>query len=125
MADVDRAASVLRELRSLGVRVGVDDFGTGYSSLSYLADLEFDFVKIDKSFVSRYAQDRRAAALLEAIATLCRSLDLPTVAEGVETDAQLAEVRRLGSTYAQGYLFGRPMPVDQLLWWGRGATTAA
>ena len=125
MADIERAASILRELRSLGVQVGVDDFGTGYSSLSYLADLEFDFVKIDQSFVSRYDQDRRAAALLETIAALCRSLDLPAVAEGVETDAQLAEVRRLGITYAQGYLFGRPMPVDQLPSCGRGATTAA
>ncbi len=110
MSDLQRAAKIMAELRSLGVQVGMDDFGTGHSSLSYLANLPFDFVKIDKSFIAASAEDRRAAALLETAATLCRALGLPAIAEGVETEEQLARVRRLGIPYAQGYLFGRPVP---------------
>jgi diguanylate cyclase (GGDEF)-like protein/PAS domain S-box-containing protein len=112
MTDVARSAAVLGQLRALGLQIGMDDFGTGHSSLSYLATLPFDFVKIDRSFVSRFDQERRAAALLETIATLCRSLELPAIAEGVETAEQLAEVRRLGIAQAQGYLLGRPGPAD-------------
>ncbi len=110
MVDLDRVATVMEQVRHLGVQVGMDDFGTGYSSLSHLANLPFDFVKIDRSFIARFDQDRRAAALLQAIATLCRSLDLPAIAEGVETEEQLHEVRRLGIPYIQGFLFGRPVP---------------
>ncbi|MCU4184811.1 EAL domain-containing protein [Acidiferrimicrobium sp. IK] len=115
MSDLQRAARVIGEVRRLGVSVGMDDFGTGHSSLSYLASLPFDFVKIDRSFVTGYADDRRAAALLETVATLCRTLGLPAIAEGVETEAQLEQVRSLGIPYAQGYLFGRPTSVGQTL----------
>jgi diguanylate cyclase (GGDEF)-like protein/PAS domain S-box-containing protein len=112
MCDLARAATVLEELRSLGVRIGMDDFGTGHSSLSQLARLPFDFVKIDRSFVQRFAQDLRAAALLQAIAALCRTLDLAVIAEGVETEQQLRVVRELGIPQIQGFLFGRPVPPD-------------
>ncbi len=110
MSDVGRVRSVMRDLQRTGVRIALDDFGSGYSSLSYLADLPFDFVKIDRSFVARFHQERRAAALLESIATLCHNLGLPAIVEGVETPGQLRQVRDLGIPYAQGYLFGRPSP---------------
>jgi EAL domain-containing protein (putative c-di-GMP-specific phosphodiesterase class I) len=114
LSDLDRAARVMGELRELGVRLGMDDFGTGYSSLSYLANLPFDIVKIDRTFMTGYGKDRRTAALLETIAALCRSLDLRAVAEGVKTEDQLAEVRRLGIPYVQGFLFGRPVAAEEL-----------
>jgi EAL domain-containing protein (putative c-di-GMP-specific phosphodiesterase class I) len=98
------------ELRALGVQVGMDDFGTGYSSLAYLANLPFDFVKIDRSFLARFVEDRRAAALLASVATLCRTLGLAAIAEGVETEQQLHHLRELGIPYVQGFLFGRPVP---------------
>ena len=112
MTDLDRAARVLDGLRQIGVRVGLDDFGTGHSSLSYLAGLPLDFVKIDRSFIARFGQDRRAAALLEAIASMCRTLELAVVAEGVETGRQRDEVCRLGIRYMQGLLFGGPAPPE-------------
>ena len=112
MSDLQRSAKVMGQLLDLGVHVGMDDFGTGYSSLSHLANLPFNFVKIDRSFVTRFDQDRRAAALLETIATLCRTLDLAAVAEGVETEAQLDRVRELGIPFIQGFLFGRPVPAE-------------
>ncbi len=110
MSDLRRSAAVIEKVRALGVRVGMDDFGTGHSSLSYLADLPFDFVKIDRSFITRLANDPRAAALLEAVATLCRTLDLIAIAEGVETEQERNQVLELGIPFIQGFLFGRPVP---------------
>jgi predicted signal transduction protein with EAL and GGDEF domain len=115
LSDLDRAARVMTELRQLGVHLGMDDFGTGYSSLSYLANLPFDVVKIDRAFITGFGHDRRTAAMLETIAALCRSLDLRAVAEGVETEAQLAEVRRLGIPYVQGFLFGPAAPAEEMI----------
>ena len=112
MSDLQRSAKVMGQLLDLGVHVGMDDFGTGHSSLSHLANLPFNFVKIDRSFVARFDQDRRAAALLETIATLCRTLDLAAVAEGVETEAQLQRVSELGIPFIQGFLFGPPVPAE-------------
>ncbi len=113
MSDLRRSAAVIEQLGSLGVRVGIDDFGTGYSSLSYLADLPFDFLKIDRSFIARLDRDRRAAALLETLASLCQSLELTAIAEGVETEEQLQRVRSVGIPFIQGFLFGRPVPPDE------------
>ena len=112
MADLQKATTAMRDLHELGVRMCMDDFGTGYSSLSQLADLPFDYVKIDQSFVARLDRDRRAAALLEAIVSLCDTLDMVTVAEGVETEKQLRHLTDLGIRFGQGYLFGRPVPAD-------------
>ena len=114
MADLDRATTAINALRSLGLEVGMDDFGTGHSSLSHLARLPFDFVKIDRSFVD-FGRDPRAAAMLEAIVALCRVLKLPTVAEGVETEEQREHLERLGVPYLQGFLFGRPVPPEDLV----------
>jgi diguanylate cyclase (GGDEF)-like protein/PAS domain S-box-containing protein len=109
-ADVHR----LRALRSAGVRVAIDDFGTGYSSLSRLSDLPVDTLKIDRSFISGLPDDRAAARLVPTIIGLARAFDLVTVAEGVETQEQLAFLRRIGCDQSQGYLHARPMPAQQM-----------
>lgn len=104
----------LQELRALGISIALDDFGTGYSSLSYLRLFRFDMIKIDRSFVSEMAQMDASAAIVCAVANLGRSLDIITVAEGVETEEQLALLRAAGCTQAQGYLLGRPIPAADL-----------
>lgn len=110
MGDVDDLIGVMEGLHDLGVTLALDDFGTGHSSLSRLALLPFDIVKIDRSFIARSKDEERAAILVEAIASLCSTLGLHAVAEGVETTEQLEAVRRLGVPYAQGFLLGRPVP---------------
>ena len=104
----------LQELSALGVSIALDDFGTGYSSLSYLRLFRFDMIKIDRSFVSEMVQTEASAAIVCAVANLGRSLDIITVAEGVETEEQLALLRAAGCTQAQGYLLGRPIPAADL-----------
>ncbi len=104
----------LEELSALGISIALDDFGTGYSSLSYLRLFRFDMIKIDRSFVSEMAQMEASAAIVCAVANLGRSLDIITVAEGVETEEQLTLLRAAGCTQAQGYLLGRPVPAADL-----------
>jgi diguanylate cyclase (GGDEF)-like protein len=104
----------LQELSDLGVSIALDDFGTGYSSLSYLRLFRFDMIKIDRSFVSEMAEMEASAAIVCAVANLGRSLDITTVAEGVETEEQLNLLRAAGCTQAQGYLLGRPIPAADL-----------
>ncbi|HET9077914.1 MAG TPA: EAL domain-containing protein [Acidimicrobiales bacterium] len=113
MADLDRATATIEALKSLGVHVGMDDFGTGHSSLSHLARLPFDFVKIDRSFIRDFDRDARTAAMIESITTLCRALNLPAIAEGVETEEQRHHLQRLGVPYLQGFLFGAPAPPSE------------
>ena len=105
IATVDRLDAV----RRLGVKVAIDDFGTGYSSLGYLRRLPLDAVKIDRTFIESLADDPRQVAVVRAIVELCRSLDLETVAEGVESAAQAQRLVELGCELAQGYYLGRPM----------------
>jgi diguanylate cyclase (GGDEF)-like protein len=100
--------TTLHQLRRLGMSIVLDDFGTGYSSLSYLRMFPFDRIKIDRCFVAESVIDPDCAAIVAAIARLGRSLGIGTVAEGIETEAQLALVRAAGCTLAQGFLFGRP-----------------
>jgi EAL domain-containing protein (putative c-di-GMP-specific phosphodiesterase class I) len=114
MADPDRANEVLQRLHGLGVRISIDDFGTGYSSLSYLKRFPAQTVKIDRSFISGLPNDADDVAIIEAVIAMAHSLGLAVVAEGVETDEQLAALRRLGCDEAQGYLLGRPMPAPAL-----------
>ena len=114
----EAALVILRELRAMGVRVAMDDFGTGYSSLSYLHSFPFDKIKIDQSFVRGYPEDPGGAEIVRAIAALGRALGMTTIAEGVETEAQLARVRADGCTDAQGYLISRPLApelIDEFL----------
>jgi diguanylate cyclase (GGDEF)-like protein len=110
MHDTTAAIVRLNELKGLGVRLAIDDFGTGYSSLSYLKDLPVDIVKIAKPFVDDIAESPQEAALAGAIVTLSETLDLKTVAEGIEYPAQLRALQRLGCDYGQGYLFARAIP---------------
>jgi diguanylate cyclase (GGDEF)-like protein len=109
LTDLEAARKSLLGLKDLGVLLALDDFGTGYSALSYLADLPFDIVKIDRSFVVAM-EEPRIEALLDGILGLCSSLGLWSIAEGIETEAQLERLRRLGCQYGQGYFFARPMP---------------
>jgi diguanylate cyclase len=117
MADPVRSKQVLGELRALGVRLSVDDYGTGYSSLAYLQELAVDELKLDKSFVMRMTEDAGAAAIVRTTVDLAHSLGLTMVAEGVENEAALAELARLGCDLAQGYHISKPLPAERLTGW--------
>ena len=104
----------LRALRNAGVRVAIDDFGTGYSSLSRLSDLPVDTLKIDRSFIDGLPGDRASARLVPTVISLARAFDLITVAEGVETRAQLNFLERAGCMQSQGFLHAQPMPAAAL-----------
>jgi diguanylate cyclase (GGDEF)-like protein/PAS domain S-box-containing protein len=106
--DAEQALEALRRLKALGVRLAIDDFGTGYSSLAYLHRFPVDVLKIDRSFVSSVASGQQSPALARAIVDLGRSLDLVTLAEGIEHDHELSQFRELDCTLGQGYLFARP-----------------
>ena len=111
--DFSRAVSILRRLKSLGVRIAMDDFGTAYSSLSYLQSFPFDKIKIDQAFISNVERNRQSAAIARAVIALARVLGLPVLAEGVETKEQLAFLAREGCDEVQGYLIGRPRPIAE------------
>ncbi len=106
--------AVLHRIRALGVRISMDDFGTGYSSLNYLLSFPFDKIKIDQSFVRNLAKSADATTIVGAMAGLGRSLGMRTVAEGVETEEQLAQLRAAGCTEVQGYLFSKPRPAREV-----------
>jgi diguanylate cyclase (GGDEF)-like protein/PAS domain S-box-containing protein len=106
-------AEVLRELRDFGVKIYLDDFGTGFSSLSHLHKLPVDALKIDHSFVKSLLLPDRPA-IVESILALARTLNTSVVAEGIESDVQARELERLGCTHAQGFLFSRPLTVDDV-----------
>jgi diguanylate cyclase (GGDEF)-like protein len=111
----ETAALALRELKELGVRLVLDDFGTGYSSLSYLKRYTIDALKIDRSFVDGLGRaDSGDGAIVNAVLSMARALEVSVTAEGVETVEQLAMLRQSGCPFAQGYLFSRPAPPEQL-----------
>ena len=114
VTDVDHVAAALTELRALGVRVAIDDFGTGYSSLLYLKRFPADVLKVDRSFVQGLGVHEGDTAIVEAVVGLGHRLGLQIVAEGVETDEQLAELRRRRCDQAQGYLLQRPASADDV-----------
>lgn len=105
---------ILDDLRTLGVHVALDDFGTGYSSLAYLKNYAFDTIKIDRSFVIDAHENVASAKIIAATTMLAESLGLRTVAEGIETAEHLEAVRAAGVTCGQGYLLGRPVPVEEI-----------
>ena len=109
MDNAPQAAHVLAELRELGVSLDLDDFGTGYSSLAYLHHFRLDTLKIDRSFIAGESWE-----IVTAVVNLARGLRLTLIAEGVETEAQLAQLRRLGCELGQGYLFGKPLRAAEL-----------
>jgi EAL domain-containing protein (putative c-di-GMP-specific phosphodiesterase class I) len=113
LQETDQNLKTLRRLKDMGVSIALDDFGVGYSSLSYLTSFPFDKVKIDKKFI-RGIDKPESRAILSSIVQLSRSLNLSTVAEGIETQDELAEVDALGVELSQGYYFSRPVPLADL-----------
>jgi len=111
IGDFSRAVSVLRRLKSLGVRISMDDFGTGYSSLSYLQSFPFDKIKIDRAFISNVERNNQSASIVRAVIGLGRGLKVPVVAEGVETREQLDFLLQEECDEVQGFLLGRPRPI--------------
>jgi diguanylate cyclase (GGDEF)-like protein/PAS domain S-box-containing protein len=114
LLESDAAGPVLRELCELGIEMQMDDFGTGYSSLSALHRLPIRALKVDRTFVGRIGEGGAPSQLVRTIVLMARGLDLAVIAEGVETEAQLAELREMGCDYAQGYLIARPLSPDAL-----------
>lgn len=114
MDNPDQAATMLHRFRELGARICIDDFGTGYSSLNYLLRFPVDTLKIDRSFVAAIGRGHRNAQIVGTMVSLARSLGMEVVAEGVETDEQREFLVSLGCTYAQGYLFSRPLVLSDL-----------
>jgi diguanylate cyclase len=112
--DMEGTIERLQELRLLGITVAIDDFGTGYSSLDHLRRLPIDVLKIDKSFVDGVAEGSEEASFAKAIITLAEQLHLITIAEGVETAPQAEALAELGAGCAQGFLFSRPVPADEI-----------
>ncbi len=117
LSDPAGTALILGRLRGEGVQVSIDDFGTGYSSLAYLRDLPVDELKLDRSFITAMQQDKRALGLVRSIIDLAHSLDLRVVAEGVEDEATLQELREQGCDYAQGFLLAAPLPAQEVAPW--------
>ncbi|MFF7872423.1 aminotransferase class I/II-fold pyridoxal phosphate-dependent enzyme [Streptomyces qaidamensis] len=109
----DRLQTVLHTLKQLGVHIAVDDFGTGFSSLRYLQDFPIDVLKIDKSFIDNIARDAQQVALVEGIVRIADTLGLQVIAEGIENTAQRDLLAGMGCRFGQGFLFARPMTVEQ------------
>jgi diguanylate cyclase (GGDEF)-like protein len=120
MSDQSEGLHILRRLKAMGISVAMDDFGTGYSSLSTLHAFPFDKIKLDQSFVKRLPNDAAAAAIVRTVLTLGRSLGMPILAEGIETEAQWRFLADEGCAYGQGYLLARPVAINQV-----GAAIAA
>jgi len=114
MQNTEVTVATLHRLRHLGVHISMDDFGTGYSSLSYLRSFPFDKIKIDRSFVKGLGEGEESAAIVRAVAGLAQSLHMTTTAEGVETEQQMQQVRSLGCTEMQGFLFSPPVSLDRV-----------
>jgi len=114
MDDPVGSAEIMSEISAMGVKLAMDDFGTGYSSLSYLKRFRFDSLKIDRSFIEGVDRNASDAALVAAVIALAHSFRSRAVGEGVETPEQLQYLRLLKCDMAQGFLFSRPVPADDL-----------
>jgi EAL domain-containing protein (putative c-di-GMP-specific phosphodiesterase class I) len=122
ISDTEHAIGTLQRLAIMGVRIAMDDFGTGYSSLAYLWRFPFDKVKIDRSFTQHMERDPKVDLIVRSIISLAHSLNIRVNAEGVESPAQLSFLQRYGCDELQGFLLGRPAPVEQLRHTGATAT---
>lgn len=112
--DKARSLHIIRQIKALGVGLALDDFGSGYSSLETLRSFPFDKIKLDRAFVEGIEQDRQSKAIVRAVLALGKSLDIPVLAEGIETDGQMAALRTEGCDEGQGYLLGRPSPIGDV-----------
>jgi EAL domain-containing protein (putative c-di-GMP-specific phosphodiesterase class I) len=112
MENAEHTIDVLQRLKRLGVQLSIDDFGTGYSSFSHLHRLPFDTIKIDRSFVNRVGEAGENSEILQTIISLAKNLKMRVVAEGIETESQLAVLRNLGCDFGQGYLFAKPLTTE-------------
>jgi diguanylate cyclase (GGDEF)-like protein len=115
MENAEAATAMFKRLRALGVQLSIDDFGTGYSSLSYLHRFPLNYLKIDRSFVSRMTETSDNAEIVKTIVTLAHNLGMQAIAEGVETPDQCEKLRAIGCEFAQGYLFSRPIDRNAVL----------
>jgi diguanylate cyclase (GGDEF)-like protein/PAS domain S-box-containing protein len=115
MMDPDRAQQILSQLHAGGLRIAIDDFGTGYSSLSRLREMPVSVLKIDRSFVSNVDSDAPSASIVSAFLELARGLGMTTLAEGIETEGELAFLIERGCQLGQGYLFSRPVPPEEII----------
>lgn len=114
MHDYESVVATLQRLKVVGIQVAIDDFGTGYSSLGHLKRLPIDVLKIDRSFVDGLGQDPENTAIVRAIISLAKTLNLTVTGEGVETDQQGAQLQALGCDRGQGYHFARPLPSEEI-----------
>jgi EAL domain-containing protein (putative c-di-GMP-specific phosphodiesterase class I) len=128
IGETPRLGETLASLRELGVQLVLDDFGTGYSSLGYLTRLPLDALKVDRAFVAGLGRDPQDTSITQAIIAMARALSLPAICEGVETEVQLAELRRMGCEQVQGYYFSPPINAKTIMSmliqgprWPRGA----
>lgn len=108
------AATVIQQLHDRQVQLSIDDFGTGYSSLNYLHAFPLDYLKIDRSFIQRLRQGKNSLGLVTAIVQIAKTMGMNLVAEGIETEEQLTQLRQLGCHLGQGYLFSKPLPADEI-----------
>ena len=113
MHNAEMSLGIMTRLKQMGVRLSIDDFGTGYSSLSYLKRFPIDTVKIDQNFVRDLTHSTNDGAIISAVISMARALKLHVVAEGVETEEQLAFLRRQHCETIQGFLYSRPLPAEQ------------
>ena len=109
MEDIDSTATLFNRLKELGVQIDIDDFGIGYSSLNYLAHFPINSVKIDRSFISMMCRDGSQLKIVQAIINLAHGLGMGVVAEGVELENQLIQIKNLGCEQAQGFYFSKPL----------------
>ena len=112
LVDIERAQKILVRLRSLGFQTSVDDFGIGYSSLSYLQRLIFTELKIDRSFIGKIVEEQGTLTIVRSILQMTHSLEMTSVAEGIETEEQFELLKQFGCNVAQGYYFYKPMPLN-------------
>jgi len=112
LEDRDQVLTIVQSLKNVGISISLDDFGTGYASLAQVNSLPIDRIKIDKSFISTMVKSEQTAAIVNTIASLGHTLSVPITAEGVESEQIRAELRRVGCSEAQGWLFGRAVSAD-------------
>jgi len=117
MENIETGRHILTELQRLGVQAAIDDFGTGFSSLAYIRNLPVSLLKIDRSFIRGIVENSKDATIVDTIIHLAKSLDIEVLAEGVETESQVALLSQMDCDYAQGFYFSRSLEAEKLQQW--------